>query len=404
MPFPAPPQLSRRFGRVRILFVGANRQIVGGAEAYQRTLTPALLSAGHEAALLYERTARPDAPTVDGGAIPHWTDFSCAVEWRPDVAYVHGVAAPSFEQRVLQAFPAVLFAHGYHGTCATGTKRHAWPQVVACKRRLGFACLMLHYPRRCGGLNPLTALESYRTQRERHRLLDRYRAVCVASRHMREEYLRHGLPASRVHVLPLPPTGITPDRSPGNSAFGSGTILFVGRLTDLKFESNAIDAVARAAARLERRLTLTVVGDGPARAGLRRRAERLGVPATFVPWVEPEERNRLFRSAEILLIPSTWPEPWGLVGLEAACTGLPAVAFATGGIPEWLSAGDSGELAPSDPPTTEGLAAAIGRALANRDHYARLRLGAWRRAHEFTLKRHVAELVSVLRGAAEAGA
>jgi glycosyltransferase involved in cell wall biosynthesis len=385
---------------MRILIATANRQVVGGAESYLRTLIPALGAAGHETALLHERSPRPGAPTVDSDAIPAWTNPALAAEWKPEVVYSHGLASPALERALLDRFPAVLFAHGYYGTCATGTKRHGWPEPVACRRRFSPACLALHYPRRCGGLNPVAALASYTLQRERFRLLTRYRAVCVASRHMREEYLRHGVPPAALHVLPLPPTAITAGEPLGDSAFGSGTVLFVGRMTDLKIRSHAVDAVARAASRLGRQLTLVAVGDGPARLVVERRARRLGVPATFHPWLEPEERNRWFRRAEILVVPSTWPEPWGLVGLEAACAGLPAVAFASGGIPEWLIPGETGESAAPDPPTAEGLAAALVRALGDRERYERLRLGAWRRAREFTVGRHVAELVPVLAAAA----
>lgn len=38
-----------------------------------------------------------------------------------------------------------------------------------------------------------------------------------------------------------------------------------------------------------------------------------------------------------LVIPNLWPEPFGLVGLEAAQYGVPAVSFAVGGIPYALS-------------------------------------------------------------------
>jgi glycosyltransferase involved in cell wall biosynthesis len=385
---------------VKVLLAGANRQVVGGAETYLRAVIPALRASGLEIALFHERIPQPDTPTVDDGAIPSWTDVARAAGWQPDVVYVHGLASPDLERQLLDRFPAVLFAHNYYGTCATGTKRHAWPHIAPCQRRLGVACLGLHYPRRCGGLNPVAALESYRVQRARRRLLDRYRAVCVASRHMRQEYARHGVPAAGIHVLPLPPTGITPDAALSDSAFGSGTVLFLGRLTELKIGTHAVDAVARAAGRLGRALALVAVGDGPQREELQRRAQHLAVRATFLPWVEPAERNRLLRAAEILLVPSTWPEPWGLVGLEAACAGVPAVAYASGGIPEWLTPGETGELAPADPPTAEGLAAAIVRALGDGGHYARLREGAWRRAREYTLERHVAGLVPVLARAA----
>jgi glycosyltransferase involved in cell wall biosynthesis len=99
-------------------------------------------------------------------------------------------------------------------------------------------------------------------------------------------------------------------------------------------------------------------------------------------------------------VPSTWPEPFGLIGLEAACVGLPAVAFDVGGMPDWLRPGESGELAPGDPPTVAGLADALTRALGDTGHLQRLREGAWRAAGAFTLDRHINGLEAILEEAA----
>jgi glycosyltransferase involved in cell wall biosynthesis len=94
--------------------------------------------------------------------------------------------------------------------------------------------------------------------------------------------------------------------------------------------------------------------------------------------------------------PSLWPEPFGLVGLEAGLQAIPAAAFAVGGIPDWLIPGITGELAPGDPPTIEGLSCAIVRALRNREHYERLSLGAWKIARQFTVDRHLDVLEPIL--------
>ena len=113
------------------------------------------------------------------------------------------------------------------------------------------------------------------------------------------------------------------------------------------------------------------------------------------------------READLLAVPSVWPEPFGLVGIEAGCVGLPAVAFAVGGIPDWLIPGKSGELAPGDPPTADGLALAIVRALADPTPLQRLRIGAWEVARTFRPGRHLDELERILDAAhpaAEGGA
>ena len=107
------------------------------------------------------------------------------------------------------------------------------------------------------------------------------------------------------------------------------------------------------------------------------------------------------RCCDLLAVPSLWPEPFGLVGLEAGCVGLPSVGFAVGGIPDWLIPGETGELAPGDPPTAEGLADAVVRALADPIHLGRLRRGAWEMSRRFTLTKHLDILEPVLALAAE---
>jgi glycosyltransferase involved in cell wall biosynthesis len=89
------------------------------------------------------------------------------------------------------------------------------------------------------------------------------------------------------------------------------------------------------------------------------------------------------------VVPSLWPEPFGSVGPTAGSHGLPAAAFAVGGIPQWLVDGVTGHLAPGDPPTASGLARAIVQCLDDRAHHASLREGARQMAGTFTMKRHL---------------
>jgi glycosyltransferase involved in cell wall biosynthesis len=149
-------------------------------------------------------------------------------------------------------------------------------------------------------------------------------------------------------------------------------------------------------------LTLVVAGDGAERGAMEDAARRAAVPAQFAGWVDAGVRERLMREADVLAAPSLWPEPFGLVGIEAGCVGLPAVAYRVGGIPDWLRPGESGELAPADPPTAEGLADALARALADPQRLARLGCGAWRVAGEFTAEAHLVRLEAILKEAAAA--
>jgi glycosyltransferase involved in cell wall biosynthesis len=395
---------------MRILIATTHCGIVGGVETYLQAVLPALGARGHEVALLYEHPADAAAEAVDArtSGPPAWRvredDLPAALApvaaWRPDVVYLQGLEAPAVEEALADRFPTVLFAHNYHGACISGTKRYAFPVARPCGRTFGAACLLHYYPRRCGGLSPRTMVREYRRQRRRQALLARFGAVLVASRHMREEYRRLGVPEGRLHLVPLFPPGQLPDPTPPEARPACGRVLLVGRLTDLKGGRLLIRELRRAGEALGRRLTLVVAGDGPERGALETLARRLDVSAEFLGWVPPARREALMRQADVLAVPSVWPEPFGLVGIEAGCVGLPAVGFAVGGVPDWLVPGESGESAPSDPPTAGGLSAALVRALADPAHLAKLRVGAWRVAQRFTLERHVASLEAVLERAA----
>ena len=99
------------------------------------------------------------------------------------------------------------------------------------------------------------------------------------------------------------------------------------------------------------------------------------VNATFPGWVGPAERDRLLRESAVLVMPSRWPEPFGLVGLEAAAFGTPSVAFDTGGIRDWLTNDENGRLI--DPASdTDGLGDAIAEILRDPALHCRLATGA----------------------------
>jgi glycosyltransferase involved in cell wall biosynthesis len=120
---------------------------------------------------------------------------------------------------------------------------------------------------------------------------------------------------------------------------------------------------------------------------------------SFVGWIRRGAVANLLDHTDLLALPSTWPEPFGLVGLEEGLRGVPTAAFRAGGIPEWLRDGVNGHLAPSDPPTAIGLADAIVKCLRDPSDHARLSHDAQERA--FSPKKHLEELSTILVRVAE---
>ena len=151
-------------------------------------------------------------------------------------------------------------------------------------------------------------------------------------------------------------------------------------------------------------MVLKMAGDGPLRSVWQEEATRIvsrntNIQVMFSGWCAPPALEAAFDEADLLVVPSVWPEPFGLVGPEAGAHGLPAAAFAVGGIPEWLREGVNGHLAPSNPPTSAGLARAITECLIDSGHYARLRDGAASMAGEYNMAKHMNTLREVLQSA-----
>lgn len=121
-------------------------------------------------------------------------------------------------------------------------------------------------------------------------------------------------------------------------------LLYAGRVVEQKGVATAIAALAS----LPGEATLRIVGDGDAayRAVLDSAAARLGVAdrVTFAPAVGRDAMPALYRSADAVLFPVEWAEPWGLVPLEAMAVERPVVATGRGGSGEYLVDGGNALL------------------------------------------------------------
>jgi len=395
---------------MKILIATSHRHIVGGIETYLQVLIPALLKRGHRVAMLYDHSTGNGA-TVDPieAELPLWSSGALdqqpelwreVMAWKPDAVYSHGLLSLDTDRILHENYPVAMFAHGYWGTCATGQKCHTFPSVQPCQRTFGPMCLLLHYPRRCGGLNPKVAWKLFQFEKARNARLVEHRAVLVASKHMQTELQKHGVDTGKLHLVRLPLTVPGMPTAPLRRV-PRGRLLFVGRLTALKGADFLIRAIPEAQRKLGCELTLTVAGDGRDLDAARSLARRTGIAAEFLGWVNTSQKLALMRASDLLVVPSLWPEPFGMVGIEAGSNGLPAAGFAVGGIADWLVPGQSGELAPGDPPTVQGLGDAIVRALRDPDHYYNLCQGAWQLSRQFSLESHIAHLEAILSDCAQ---
>jgi len=385
---------------MRILIANDGLGDAGGVQAYLDAVAPVLQSRGHQLAVAYCDDLGRDNSGGVFYALPRFcvagsgrdAAFARIREWHPDICYSHNMSDVGVDRTLAEIAPVVKFMHGYFGTCIGGLKTHAFPVPVACSRVYGPACTLLYFPRKCGQLNPVAFFGQWSTARAYRRIRSAYAGIVVASEHMRAEFERSGCDPARLHANPLFPT--EPAHGGVRPAPGEPHVVFLGRMTPLKGGDLLIRAVDHAQRALGRSIRLTMVGDGPARRDWEAVAAAAGVACEFTGWKHGEERWPLLQGASVLAVPSVWPEPFGLVGLEAGAVGVPAVAVNVGGISEWLHDGVNG-VAVTAPATAESFGAALASTLGDRSRLNAFSEGAYRVAREMTIDRHVDRLEAI---------
>jgi len=167
-----------------------------------------------------------------------------------------------------------------------------------------------------------------------------------------------------VDVIPYttPLAGNTAARGLASGAGRGLTILFVGRLVELKGLAYLIEAVGRLGGRVPARIV--AIGIGPERDRLEALARDRKVDVDFRNKVPDAELHQAFLTSDVLVLPSIIDargdtEGLGVVLLDAMSYGIPAIASRVGGIPDIIEDGVSGLLVP--PADPQALANAIER-------------------------------------------
>jgi len=190
---------------------------------------------------------------------------------------------------------------------------------------------------------------------------------------------------TRRKVIPLFST-MTPASGSGHET--RRRVVFAGRVVLPK----GIAVLVRAAPAVD--AEFVVCGDGWRLEQMRQLARRLGVEQRirFTGWLGGEELARELAEASVVAVPSIWPEPFGLVGIEAFAAGRPVVASATGGMSDWLEDGVNGLSAkPGDP---SALADALNELLGDPARQQSMgNAGRQMAAARFSRERHVTGLL-----------
>jgi|SRR5579862_4368284 len=334
---------------MRILFIHRTLGSFGGAESNVFATAGALRRRGHTVGLVAERTS--------GKGESVWHDlFAKNLSWAkggdsadlarsfvPDVIYIHKWEHLACLEALLKCdTPLIRMVHDHDMYCLRSYRYNPLTRRI-CTRPAGAHCLvpcLATVQRKRGGGLPVRWVSLSEKQRELA-LSRRFALNVVANNFMKGELLLNGFDPARIEICAPAPAPAEPVRS---SFSERNLLLFTGQI----IRGKGVDVLLRALAKVESPFEALILGEGNHRAKCEKLCRRLGLErrVAFKGFIPPEELRGFYREATAVLVPSVWPEPMGLVGLEAMRNALPVVAFDAGGVSDWLRDLENGFLVP----------------------------------------------------------
>ncbi len=326
---------------------------MGGAETDILLGATSLKSKGHTVSLLYmSRSGRNEAAWDQTFSECHALAARNKLEMarsllknlNPDVIYFHSFPDLGVLEALLESGrPVVRRVHDHRMYCMRGGKYNYFTRAV-CERPASWRCVvpcLASIGRNPGGLIPFKWV-SYQAKKREIELNRRCDCLLVYSEYQKAELARNGFDTAKIEVR-VPVHEPSADDAISNFA-DKNLVLFVGQI----IRGKGVDLLLRALAKMNVPFEAAILGEGNHRAHCERLSKSLGLQdrVKFHGFMSRDQIRDFYQEATVLAVSSVWPEPFGLVGREAMCHGLPVVGFDAGGIREWLLDGENGFLVP----------------------------------------------------------
>ena len=257
----------------------------------------------------------------------------------PDLIFIHQVLNPQLIDLLTSKVPSVRFVHGFKLICPEGTKTLFRSQQI-CKNSLSPSCQLKAYLYQCMPRNPLIGLPLIYKSLKNVRLHKTRSHMVVASEFMKSALIYNGFNRKKISVIPYFVN--MPELNNEYRSSDPQTVLSLGRLVKIK----GMHHLLRAFCSVKKNAKLKIIGDGPEMGNLKQLAYKYGLQSrvSFYGWIKHDKLDDIFRQSDVVVVPSIWPEPFGIVGIEAMSYGKPVVASDVGGVSEWCKNGKTGFL------------------------------------------------------------
>lgn len=302
----------------------------------------ALRAAGHEVATLTRTSADNGRGLVArirlAASSFHCKDAVCEAEdiirdFAPDIVHFHNLY-PRISPSVMLAcsragIPVVYTCHNFRTVCPVGTFSNGSSDCFRCTPRNTLPCIA----RNCRGSLPESMVYALRNMAAWNRGAWNAVTLFIAPSHaVRDTLATRGLIGEKIRVVynPVP----IPER-PADPARGE-YVAFAGRPSAEKGFAQLF-----AAAAMLPEIPFRVAGNGFDAV-----ASQAPDNVSFAGHLPESGMQEFWRNARLAVVPSCYIEPFGLTAAEAQATGLPVVAFNTGGLSEIVGDGVTGALCP----------------------------------------------------------
>lgn len=284
---------------------------------------PTLASAEVEAVALGGEsilTAGTGASVVKGihnadamAMIDNWID---ANDTPGTIYHVHGwakILSPSIFRALSRvADRTVIHAHDFFLACPNGAF-YNYPSHSLCHLKpLSAGCIASQCDKRNYAQKLWRAARSARLRFVLSNDAMLFKHVVLIHEKMAPLFELAGFSPEVLHTLRNPVLPFTRERV---SAEDNSEFFFIGRLDPEKGIEDAVQAAIMAG------VTLNIIGDGPLAKGL----EALGPQIRLLGWLNHDEIASRVRTARAVILPTRYPEPFGLVALEASMSGIPVI-------------------------------------------------------------------------------
>lgn len=222
-------------------------------------------------------------------------------------------------------------------------------------------------------------------------------AICrytTYSNFVRNAMIASGIPKEKIsvtHAFAEPLMASDPLRLPIKNAerIRDPFILFAGRLESYK----GVHVLVEALKYLPANTQIKIVGVGPDERRLKAMVGK-DMRVEFCGFVPGNELWKMMGLATVVVVPSIWNEPYGLVALEAMCQGTPIIVAKSGGLPEIIGDSGAGIVVPAS--DAKALARAISAIVDHPDHAEAMGRTALDRAWELgNPQEHLAKVMNV---------